>query len=127
MAEEYSKYRRLIDRLFSGTEKGQVDWQLDPWSSRVQVDFTGYKVALFSMEGPEGEPYIKLSIYNESNEEVDSLFDSDLSEFSPGNSNYSSYWNYMTKLYREAYRKAKGVDQALDDILAKIEKSDIGG
>lgn len=121
MSDEYGKYQKLIHLLFEKTQKDELSWELEPWSNRLQCKFGSHTVALFSKESPDGEPYIYLSVINAHDDEIDTIYDSELSDLRTGDQDFPTYWLYMTKLYKMANRKAKGIDRALDDILSHLD------
>ena len=80
-----------------------------------------YKVVLYSGEDAEGSPYVRVSVRDRMDDEVDSFTDSTISGANPSIDGVSTYWVLLTNLRTMAHRQAKGADKALDEILSALD------
>ena len=120
MSSTSEKYKALIDKLFDQTIEKTIKWQLDSKNNPYTV-VGSFPVLLERYEDAEGTPYIRLSIFQDQNDNpIDTFNDASLANYAPGDQTYSSYWNLMNELVEIAIRQAKGADQAIDEILKSL-------
>ena len=117
----YPKMVYLVQKLYRRTDDGTAEWEETDIEGVFQAPFPEYTVRL-SMHSPDGhvpgsEDYV-LSILNARGLKIEEVSDVDLAE------DLADSYEVMKHLYRAARRKAMGVDQALDSILAALGKDD---
>ena len=118
------KYRELAEKLYNSTLDKSLHWQQDPFSEDLFTSLGKYKICLYSNEDAEGSPYIRVVVKNQAGEEVDSFTDSTISGATPNVYSIQSYWVLLNNLYTMAHRKAKGADEALDEVLSALDFDD---
>jgi hypothetical protein len=109
----------LVQKLYTGTDTGNVSWEETDTEGVYQVTFPEYTLR-FWMQFQDGpipgtEDYI-LGIFNTRGLKIEEISDADLAQ------DLSDPYEAMKHLYRAARRKAMGVDQALDSILSALEE-----
>ena len=124
MSETIEKYTKLVDRLFEFTKDKRIEWRSDPFTDEVSCHFSNFNIKINDGSDSEGSPYIKLSIVNFSDVEIDSFTDNDLVSNTPKLRGYSSYWKLMEELLKLARRQSRGADDAIDNILNELDAKD---
>lgn len=119
----HDKMIALANRLLAGTKGGKVAWT--PTDSDYKFLCTGTRssVMIESLVDRDGDTVSTLSILNAHGSVVDSL----KSGFVPNEGNAGSYrpesWNgILDELFASARRVAYNVDDAIDSLLADIDK-----
>jgi hypothetical protein len=109
----YERLVELSNRLRAATDAGQLEWTAEEdaaflWSS------AGAAVGVRSRDGDGEEPY-ELEVFTAAHQKVESLG----SEW--GADEQPAPWNdALGRLYRAARRRALGVDDILEDLLAQL-------
>ncbi len=106
------KYRQLIDRLITKTDRRELAWKEGVYPDSFQVAFPNYSLTIIQRQDDRDEIFLEMSIINSDGYTIDRFSEFDLEQ---------DYHNKLYGLYHEARRQALGVDKALDDILIALE------
>jgi hypothetical protein len=111
------KLLELAERLLKKTQNGSLIWERTAAFNVFQSAFPNstIKIAEYQSTEPEEGPEYGLSIYNEHGNQIENTTDHTLSKMSHGRS-----FAVFSALYREARRRALGVDEAVDDLLGQL-------
>jgi len=111
------KLHALAERLLNKTLEGSLVWEKTVTANAFQAAFPAstIKIAEYSSDEPDEGPYYELSIHNEKGRQIENTTDHALEKISGGKS-----FGIFSNLYREARRRALGVDEALDDLLGQL-------
>jgi hypothetical protein len=113
------KYQKLVERLVHKTDAHELDWKeketAEPDS--FQVSFANYSIILSELypRGGDTPDYI-VSILNSEGTLIEPFSDVFMLNATGGD-----YYSILSGLYRDARRKALGVDNALDEILNELD------
>lgn len=115
----YKKLAELAYKLGERTSKGVVDWEETVHNGHYQTEINGNSIQISreytdQYHGDEVEYDYIIKIFNELGNEVESFSDVDIAEVMPNDSN--SY-QILSKMYKDARRKALGTDKVLDSII----------
>ena len=114
----YQKMAEFIWGLIHGTEQGKLLWDETEKEDVYQLAFPEYTVRVYE-DYPEGGDYpiIFLSIHNDKGVQIERVSESGFSEYEHGAS-------WLPNLYEAARRRAMGVEDALDKLLASLPKDE---
>ncbi len=115
----YNKLDKLLQALRNSTEKGETEWEESSWSGSFQASFPNYSVTLRKSDKFNGGEEYTISILDYHGETIEEATDEDMSEV-----NLKAF-EEMKDLYEIARRRAKGVEQALDELLSQLDDPDI--
>jgi hypothetical protein len=124
MMDAINQYQRLAKKLYERTKKGTLDWEEDPWTSKLVVGLRGHKVTLKRSESAEGEPLVLVAVVDDNGTHIDGFSDDVLSSYETGLDEAPTYWRLLDQLYSMAYRKAKGAEKALEGIISDLDLDD---
>jgi hypothetical protein len=117
----HGKMIRLAQQLLNGTKHGKVAWTPTDEDNKYLCTGTRSSVTIESQTDRDGDSHTTLSILNTQGTTVDSL----KSSYTPVDSNNwePESWNSILEdLFSTARRVAYNVDDAIDSLLADIEK-----
>jgi hypothetical protein len=121
MSKIADKHAVLIDRLYDQTQKGKLDWEIDPFSKRVAASVGSYMVELHVGTDGNGNPIEISYLKNGMGEVIEQFTDEELQDYTPGGNKFNTYWKKMEALRLDARRIAMGAEQAVDDILSSLD------
>lgn len=124
MNDPAKQYQELAKKLYERTTSGTLHWYIDQWTEKLTTSLAGYNIQLDTGETAEGEPIIQVSILNQSNDYIDGFNDETLSSYETGVEEAPTYWKLLDRLYKTAYRGAKGADKALQAIMNELDLDD---
>jgi CBS-domain-containing membrane protein len=111
----HAKMLALLEKLEQQTAAGRLEWEETEKADVFQVAFPDYSVRIAHATGPNHDLII-LSIYNAQGRLIESMTDDDIS------SEVSNPWQRMQSLHEGARRRAMGVDEAIDKLMAELDK-----
>lgn len=114
----YRKLAMLLDALYDKTNSGAIGWDESAHSNSYETSFPNYSV-LLNNDKSQGRDVFILYIIDANGDVVEEASDADFSEF------IGDPYSKMKDMYETARRQAKGVDQALDEILKELDDSGI--
>lgn len=117
-----NKYRDLVERLYEETIAKRLRWELDQWQVDPIVQIGDRVITLSSKEADE-TPFEVMTISRSDGTQIDSFDDELLKDLTPRISGGGNYFILMQNLRLTAMRSAKGVDDALDDILRQLDSN----
>jgi hypothetical protein len=103
----------LLQKLYQRTSEGRVPWQETEMPEVFQAAFPGYAVRIHH-DPDSGD--IVLSLFNEEGAQIEEVTDEDIKN------ELQNSFTLMKDLYDTARRTAMGVEEALDKILAELDK-----
>lgn len=109
--------KRLIDKLFEKTAEQAIEWT-EGEDNAVVYDTEGYRVAL--MEEPRD-----VVLYDPLGKELERATHEDLSGAQAADG--QTYADLLSAMLIEAQRIARGAEQAIERVLAGLDKTDKGG
>ena len=125
MTDTTQRQAKLAQRLYDMTKKKKINWKYDSFDDNVTAEFSKNKIAVEDGRDSEGSPFIMVTIYSLSDEEIDKFNDEDLKNLSTSDPEYSSFWKLMSQTLNLAKRQARGADDAIDDILDELDDDDV--
>jgi hypothetical protein len=108
----------FIQRLRDRTTEGKVSWERTADEGVYQVSFPNYTVRIFSRPAGEEEFEYVVQIVDQEGTVVEEATNGDLA--AAATAGRSSAYRLMGDLFKQARRKAMGVDQALDAIMESL-------
>jgi hypothetical protein len=119
------KTKKLVDALYRTTLDGNIEWK--PGFDENSVETTLGKTIVQLTQEPDDDdsPVIAIRLKNNRGDELDLIYPGILYEQKTGVPQYQKYWQLFDGLYAMAKRSAMGADQALDEVIAELEKKDI--
>ncbi len=120
----YEKTVKLISMLEKRTAEGRVEWQETPDEGVFQAAFPGYAVRALMHRGsgfPDEGPDYFVQLYNENGVLIEEIRQDDIREGEDARA-YAKSYNLLRSLYEGARRHAMGVEQALDQLLEKLDE-----
>jgi hypothetical protein len=117
----YEKMQKVVQMLSAKTAEGQVAWEQTDEEGVFQVAFPNYAARVLRRvtgQFSDSDEYYVLRIYNQNGSLIEEVVDQDLKDsfLTPPDA-----YKIMKALYDGARRKAMGIEQALDQILATLE------
>jgi len=109
------KMVELVKKLVQRTVEGKVPWEQTESDGVFQAAFPGYAVRIFSRLEENRFDYV-LCLFNEEGVKIEEVTDVDLRDKIP------AAFLIMKEMHDAARRKAMGVEEALDRILAELDK-----
>lgn len=110
----YQKLATLLTVLSEKTESGRIEWEESARSNSYETSFPNYSVVLSHRPSSVSEDDYVLYVVDARGDVVEEAADYDFREF------MENPYSRMKELYETARRQAKGVDQALDEILKDL-------
>ena len=114
---DHSKMIALLLKVHQQTLEGRLAWEETEFPEVFQVAFTTntVRIGIASSKGRGADLYY-LSIYNAAGSRLETAFHHELSDEMPDS------YDVMKQIHELARRKAMGVDQAIDKLLAELDK-----
>jgi hypothetical protein len=119
----YEKTRKLVVMLAKRTAGGHVAWEETNEENVFQAAFPGYAVRVAAKDEEDGVSYT-VHLHNESGQLIEEIRSVDIRE-DDSRGAYQEAYELMRSLYEGARRRAMGVEEALDQILSKLEEDDV--
>lgn len=110
------KYRQLVDKLMTKTDRRELDWKEAAFPESFQVSFPNYSLLLRGKEIGFGALDVTLSIIDMLGSlvgTIDSL-EIDVEE------RKGLYYLKMSDLYRAVRQQVLGADKAVEEILSEL-------
>ncbi len=107
----------LILKLAERTAEDKVNWERTAEAGIYQVSFPKYSVQIFARENRDRPDDIIVQVLDDTGSVVEEASDVDLTS-----ARVNDAYPTMLTLYKNARRKAMGVEQALDAILKKLDE-----
>ncbi|MGD9616870.1 MAG: hypothetical protein AB7H90_17300 [Alphaproteobacteria bacterium] len=112
-----NKYTQILHLLVEQTDNGKLDWKETGNESAFLVSFPNYSLMLSEKKARDSDmPDYVISIINSEGKTVDEFSDVSLGTEYSG----EDFFRLMRELFNKARRRALGVDEALNDILAHL-------
>lgn len=113
------KMWKMVQLLHDKTSKGEIKWEQIAGKASYQTPFPKYTVRISEIRSdePEESPDYVVSIFNEEGTLVERASDVTIRDKVQDTQPFL----LMKELYTLARRKALGVDDALDDLLADLD------
>jgi hypothetical protein len=112
---------QLVLRLKQKTAEGSVPWEATPGKATFQTSLPKFSVRIAEIPG-EGEVDYEIRVYEEGGRLLERASDVEISKAMEGISGQESF-KTMKELYTMARRRAFGVEEALDELLASLDES----
>lgn len=125
MTDTTQRQAKLAQRLYDMTKTKKINWKYDVFDDSVVAEFSKYKVSMEDGRDSEGSPFITITIFSLSDDEIDKFNDEDLKNISTSDPEYPSFWKLMSQTLNLAKRQARGADDAIDDILDELDDGDV--
>ena len=123
----YQKLAVLTNALYKRTLSGKIEWKETALDDVYQTSLANYSVSISLVEAQRGgDPDVRISIFNDEGELIESFSDEDLSPewLSDLNVRIPPY-RLMLGIYESARRIALGSEQAINDILEELDDDDL--
>lgn len=116
------KYRQLVDRLVTKTERHELDWKEGAGPDSFQVAFPNYSLLLKEKERIEPfsspPPDIVLMIVDMNGNIIDTIYNFEIDI----EGREKPYYLKMRDLYRIVRQHVLGADKAVEEILSELGK-----
>lgn len=106
----------LVDKLANLTREGRLDWRADE-DGEPFAELGAYFINLKEGRNANGSTTYRVIIEDKEVKTVDAFDDEDIDATAGG-----KYYVLLKKTINMARRKAKGADQALDEILKRLDE-----
>lgn len=114
------KYRQLVDRLLTKTDRREVEWKEGAYPNSFQVSFPNYALLLREEDKKEGfvspSPDIMLSIVDMGGDVIDTIYNFEID----AEGRERPYYLKMRDLYRTVRQQVLGADKAVEEILSEL-------
>lgn len=114
----YEKLVKLIILLDKNTSSGDVQWEESTKSNAFETSFPNYTVMIRQDRDIMDEESYRILIIDNQGDVVEEATYQDFQGMLDGS------YGIMKRIYEIARRQAKGVEQALDDILSNLNDPD---
>jgi hypothetical protein len=118
---ELRKYRRLINLLIKRTEAGTANWEPTSRDDMFAVSFPEFSVRV-SQQRSNSAIDVVFEIVNSSGTVIDRFTDTEIGEGFGSSLDQREFYKSAANLYDGARRHALGVDEALDSLIAELDK-----
>jgi hypothetical protein len=120
MSTTSEKLRGLVETLYISTQQGKVDWNLSGNKNDAWSNVGGFRVEIGEDSADSFETDIRITVYNDAGDQIDTFSDSYFRGQSPSRINLNNYFAVMSTLLEMAKRQASGADAAIDSILQSL-------
>lgn len=120
MSTTMDKLRGLVEHLYHATEGTKLEWNLTGDQETVWTSVGTFRVELSNENTDNFERDIRVTVFNQSGDQVDTFSDSYFQGVKPVTVNLNGYYSVMSILLEMAKRQASGADAAIEAILAAL-------
>lgn len=114
MSNSRNRLRTLVEGLCLATDSGKIDWSEQ--TSGIYTSQIANNKAEIANIGSD----IRITIYDNQGNEVDSFDDNYFKDMTPSMLSYNTYYAAMAALYENARRNATGADKVIDEIISNL-------
>ena len=111
-----NKVQSLVEKLIERTDQGKVGWEITEESIIYQATFPSYSVRIAERTFPtRDDNEFVLTVYDDQGQTIDVVTESSLES-----SGFRNAHERLEELHRAARRQARGVDRAIEELLAEL-------
>ena len=111
------KLAQLTDELFAVSQRGELGWREGDSADSFVTQVRDLRVSIEKLVGTDNLPAIAIALWNHENKLVQRYTDADLSEHSPENEDYRTFWDLLNELHQIARWSSEGIFEIIDDLL----------
>jgi hypothetical protein len=116
------KFARLCDSLWVKTTEKKVPWRFE--GSTITFDVGNNVFFIRKTSNSNGDDLYVVNLLNNSGAVLEAFDDETLHDMRPS-SNFDTYYRLLEALFERAKRQATGADEALDDLLRKLDSDSL--